>query len=266
MRWVLLRASQGASDRLDGIAIDVTERKRTEEQLRESNEMLKAIIVSSPLAIVTLDCDGNVRNWNPAATRMLGWSEEEVVGRPHPIIPITKREEFRAYFDRVLQGTHLHRVEVRRDRKDGLKIDISVTTAPLHDTRGTVTGMVGVLADITERKRAAEQKETVSDISRLFLIFEGMDSIYRALPGMLSMRFQFPLVAIALHDETARELVLAGSVGLPLEKERLPVQSTLADNVLRSGQPLVDSDITQHPQYERSALAGLAYVPCCACR
>ncbi|MHB2016881.1 MAG: PAS domain-containing sensor histidine kinase [Candidatus Xenobia bacterium] len=258
VRWVLLRASQGAPDRLDGIAIDVTERKRTEERLRDSNEMLQAIIRSSPLAIITLDVEGNVRNWNPAAVRMFGWTEDEVVGRPHPIIPITKKEEFKVYFDKVLAGAHLHRVEVRRDRKDGLKIDISVTTAPLHDQKGGVTGMVGVLADITERKRAAEQKETVSDISRLFLIFEGLDSIYRALPGMLSMRFQFPIVAIALHDEQAHELVLAGSVGLPGDQDkRLPVETALAGQVLRSGQPLVDSDVTRHPQYETSGLAQL---------
>lgn len=58
-----------------------------EEALSESNQTLQAVVHASPLAIIVIDPDGTVRMWNPAAQRTFGWSEEEVLGFPLPIIP-----------------------------------------------------------------------------------------------------------------------------------------------------------------------------------
>ncbi|HLF08191.1 MAG TPA: PAS domain S-box protein, partial [Dehalococcoidia bacterium] len=131
-------------------------RRRAEEALRKTNETLQALVQASPVGIAILDPDGRVEMWNPAAERMFGWSADEVLGRPLPTIPDGKEEEHRALRERVLKGGASSGVEVQRRAKDGLLLDISLSTAPLRDLDGSISGIVGMMADITERKRAEE--------------------------------------------------------------------------------------------------------------
>jgi PAS domain S-box-containing protein len=136
---------------------DITERKRMEKKLVETSQTLQSLIHASPLAITVLDPNGIVTMWNPAAERIFGWSEQEVVGRFYPVVPDERKDEFRVFHARVLQGESFTGVEVVRRRKDGLSVDIDLSTAPLRDFKGDVVGAMGIMADITERKRMEEQ-------------------------------------------------------------------------------------------------------------
>ena len=69
---------------------------------------------------------------------MFGWTEEEVLGKPHPIVPEEKQEEFRALREMALQGKTFTGIPLRRRRKDGSPIDISVSTSPLRAADGTI--------------------------------------------------------------------------------------------------------------------------------
>jgi two-component system, cell cycle sensor histidine kinase and response regulator CckA len=133
---------------------DVAVLRQAHEALRESNDALNALLHSSPLAIIALDPDGNVTQWSPSAERMFGWQEGEALGQALPIVPEDRRDEHHALRQRVLRGESFANVEVRRRKKDGSPIDISLSTAPLRDSRGHVTGVMSVSADITDRKRA----------------------------------------------------------------------------------------------------------------
>ena len=136
---------------------DITERKRAEEELRHSNEMFRALIQASPLAIFLLNEDGEVQIWNPAAERIFGWSEPEVQGRRLPNIPDDKLEEFAQHCERIRQGEILVRKELQRQRKDGVLIDISLHAAPVYDAAGKVSSIMAMVADITERKRVERE-------------------------------------------------------------------------------------------------------------
>jgi len=127
------------------------ERRQVEEALRDSNQTLRALIQASPLGIIAHDGDAKVRMWNPAAQHIFGWSEQEVVGRPYPLVPDEKLDEFRMNLERSLRGEALTGLETRRQRKDGAQIDVGIWTGPLSDG-----GAMVVIADITERKRAEE--------------------------------------------------------------------------------------------------------------
>lgn len=147
---------QGRPCRMTGICIDITERKQAEKVLRETNETLRTLVQSSPLAIIALDPDGNVTRWNTAAEHMFGWLESEVLGHFLPIVSEDKRNENLKLRERVLRGEAFTNVEVQRRKKDGSPIDISISTAPLRDSQGRITGIMSVSADITDSKRAAE--------------------------------------------------------------------------------------------------------------
>ena len=142
-----------------GMVQDITERKRAEEALRDSNEKLNALIRSSPLAIIALDPEGNVTLWNPAAEKMFGWEEKEVMGRFLPFVPEEKMSEHRALRKRVLSGEGFYDVEACRQKKDGSDIYIAISTAPMKDATGRINGIMSVSVDITERKLAEEELE-----------------------------------------------------------------------------------------------------------
>ena len=138
------------------IARDITASKRAAEALQEANNRLRTLVQASPLAIIGLDLEGRVISWNPAAERMFGWSQDEVMGRALPTIPKEEEKAFKALRQSNLQGTALLGLEVHRQRRDGSVIDVSLSTAPLHDGVGAMIGIMGIIEDITERKRMAE--------------------------------------------------------------------------------------------------------------
>ncbi len=142
---------------LRGILRDVTERKRSELALRETYDLLKAVVDASAAGITIVDREGNVRLWSPAAERMFGWRKEEVLERPLPTVPFDGREEYLALCERAMAGELIVGLEVVRQKKDGSAIDVSLSTAPLRDGKEGITGVVGIMVDITERKRTEGQ-------------------------------------------------------------------------------------------------------------
>lgn len=140
---------------------DVTERKRSEAALREARDRMQTLIDASPLAIFTLDVDGVVQDWNAAAEGIFGWSSEEAVGRPLPIVPPDKAGEFRALLAKVVAGHGFTGMDVRRLRKDGAEIDVSLSAAPVTDDHGTTVGIIALAADITERLRIEREREAL---------------------------------------------------------------------------------------------------------
>ena len=129
-------------------------RQQAEETLRETAGTLQTIIQASPLSIIVLGREGRVQQWNPASARIFGWTAEEVIGRPYPIVPEEKMGEFQENLKRALTGESLAGVELTRRKKDGSPIDISLYTAPMYDPQGEVTAILSLNEDITERKRA----------------------------------------------------------------------------------------------------------------
>ncbi|MGC1395681.1 MAG: GAF domain-containing protein, partial [Coleofasciculaceae cyanobacterium] len=134
---------------------EIAVRQQTEVTLRHINQTLQALITASPRAIFTLDLIGKIKLWNPAAERMFGWTEAEVIDQLNPIVP-QQVEEYHALRESVLQGVTPPSVEWQHQKKDGTPIDISFSAAPLSDRDGNISGLVGVVADITQRKRLDE--------------------------------------------------------------------------------------------------------------
>jgi PAS domain S-box-containing protein len=141
---------------VEGVAQDVTERKRDAAALANAHQHLKVLVDSAPSAILALDRQGNVLSWNGAAERIFGWREEEVVGRPLPIIPPGKEEEFRSLFDRILRGESVRGVERSRVRRNGSPVEISLSASALTGPDGLPRGLIAYIEDVTERKRSGE--------------------------------------------------------------------------------------------------------------
>jgi PAS domain S-box-containing protein len=161
---------QRVRERTEELRRLLEEQERVDETLRETSESLRALIEASPLAIIELDTDDRVRTWNPAAVRMFGWSEREVLGRPQPIVPAGRKAEYRSLAGRHRGGRPIAGLETQAQRKDGSLVDIVLSVAPLVGADGRVTGSMGVITDITQRKRLEEllrQSQKMEAVGRL---------------------------------------------------------------------------------------------------
>jgi PAS domain S-box-containing protein len=150
--------------------LEVRVRQRTEElaktneALRHTNQTLLSLIAASPRAIFTLDLQGRVKIWNPAAERMFGWTGAEVIDRPNPVMSSEDGSDYQALWQSVLAGVTPSSLEVRRHKKDGSPIDIVFSAAPLKDSEDKISGLVAVVADITEQKHQAEQVRLLQSV------------------------------------------------------------------------------------------------------
>jgi two-component system cell cycle sensor histidine kinase/response regulator CckA len=137
--------------------LDITGRKQAEDQLREANQTLRALIEALPLAIVAMDLEGRVKSWNRAAQQMFGWTERELLGKTFPAVPESDEEFFRANLRKATKGETLSGIERQRRRKDGTMIDVALWNAVQRDASGLPVGVISVIADITQRKHLEEQ-------------------------------------------------------------------------------------------------------------
>ncbi|WP_017715758.1 PAS domain S-box protein [Kamptonema formosum] len=221
---------------------EIAERVCVEEALRTANQTLQTLIQASPLAIATLSNDGGVTLWNPAAERLFGWSEKEVLGKPLPIIPAGAEPQFRAILQAEMQGKELMGLELRRQRKDGSPVDVSLWTAPLLDGSGAVTGTISLFVDIRARVRA--------------------EAALRESQQLLEAILDFSPTAIYIKDNFGRYILMnrkyANQLGLNPELVKGKTDGELFSceaaetfrandlKVRQSGQPLEMEEVVPH--------------------
>jgi PAS domain S-box-containing protein len=166
-------------------------RAASEAELRAAHRRLEELVASAPLAMVVIDNDGNVLMWNPAAEAMFGWTAAELLGHPLPIVPADEREGFEDMRARERAGGSTRAHSARRQRKDGVLLDVQVSTAPLRDRDGAVVGAIGMLADVTEHRRLDAQLRAAQKMEAVGLLAGGVahdfNNLLTAIKGFASL-------------------------------------------------------------------------------
>jgi PAS domain S-box-containing protein len=161
-----IRDSSGAVAFLHPTGIDITDRRRTEAQLRDIEQRLRylaSIVESSDDAIVSKNLDGIITSWNRGAERIFGYSAEEAIGQPITIvIPENRHSEEREILTRIGRGERIDHFETVRQRKHGSLIVVSLTVSPIKNAEGKIVGASKTARDITEQKRNQEQIATLA--------------------------------------------------------------------------------------------------------
>ena len=123
-----------------------------------SPEYLAAIVDSSDDAIIGKTLDGTIISWNRGAERLYGYTADEVIGRPISLlVPEDRPDEIPAILDRLRRGERFDHYKTVRVRKDGRRLQISVTISPVRDASGTIIGASAIARDISEQERAIQE-------------------------------------------------------------------------------------------------------------
>ena len=140
---------------------DVTPRNEAEEAQRR----LAAIIESSEDAIASKDLNGIVTSWNKSAEKLFGYNAEEMIGRPVTlIIPPELRDDEHLILGKIRAGERIEHFQTVRMRKDGARIDVSLTVSPIRDDRGKIIGAAKIVRDITRQKKLEEAARRLAAI------------------------------------------------------------------------------------------------------
>jgi PAS domain S-box-containing protein len=163
-RWVLSSGvprytKEGEFIGFAGSCIDISDRKRAEE----ATYSLASIVESSEDAIISKRLDGAIISWNASAERIYGYASDEAKGRNISILaPDDRRDELAQIFETLKRGESIPHLETVRRTKDGRLIDVALTISPTRDESGRVTGASTIARDITDRKRADQERSLMA--------------------------------------------------------------------------------------------------------
>jgi len=130
---------------------------RVADERRRADEVsahLAAIVTSSSDAIISKTPQGTITSWNDGARKMFGYTAEEMIGqRIHRLIPRESLEEEDYILARIGAGERVEHYETERLRKDGSRINVSLTISPIMNSAGAIIGASKIARDITQRKQ-----------------------------------------------------------------------------------------------------------------
>jgi PAS domain S-box-containing protein len=131
--------------------------EKAEQYQRESAKRLSeiaAIVESSDDAILSKDLTGQIMSWNEAASRILGYTREEIVGSSIlRLIPKELQHEEQTILSKIRAGERIDHYETVRLTKSGERLDVSLSISPIRDASGTIVGASKILRDISAKKR-----------------------------------------------------------------------------------------------------------------
>jgi len=140
-----------------GTAFDITDLKRTEEALRESEEKFRGIFENAGVGITLVDREGRLIECNPYFRKFIGYSKEELIGKHWSIYTHPEDVDRNLdIFERMIKERKSFVFEKRFKRKDGKTLWGRLTISPVFDSNGEFLFQIGITEDITREKRAVE--------------------------------------------------------------------------------------------------------------
>lgn len=200
---------------------------KAEKNLRvTAEERYRNLVNNANDAIITTDLEGRLLTWNLAAQNIFGWTEDEVKGQKFSrlLIPSDKQAENEQLIHSVLIGSKVSGIESVHKKKDGSKIDVSVTVSPLNNTGNMIVGLSVVIRDITDHKRAEEIED---ENMRLAISIKAKSELLPAISHDLGT----PLNAMIGFSELLKQEI----PGKLNEKQKKYV-----DNILASSKRMLD--------------------------
>ena len=188
-----------------GSILEITEQKQVEKQLQK----LSRAVEQSPASVVITDADGNIEYVNPRFSSLTGYAREEVIGRNPRILKsgLTAASTYQELWGTILSGREWHG-EIINKKKGGDLYWESASISPIKDAAGIITHFIGVVEDITERKRAEEALQ-IAEQEYHGLFAEAVEGIFRTSPEgrvIVANPAMARILGYASAEEVVREI------------------------------------------------------------
>jgi PAS domain S-box-containing protein len=266
VRWVedrktSLFSEDGAFIGIDGIVLDITERKKAEQALRESEERLRQIASSLREVIWLRDAQTRqVLYANPAFEELTGWTCESFYENQDIVIdaihPDDKEWVFKA-LDQRFEGVPFDK-EHRIIHLDGSVRWVSSRSFPVRNEAGEVYRWASIMEDITERKRA-EEALGLLDKARSAMARElDLSKVIRDIVESIAETFGYTLVSLYLLEDDV--LGLQHQVGYEDIIPEIPITKGVMGRVVRTGKPILLRDVNADPDFLRAVEGGVSEV------
>ena len=220
---VWLTVTRLTDDRGKPIAIatterDITERKRTENALAESERRMRAIVETAADAIITIGEDGIIDTFNPAAEKMFGYSSQEAIGQNvKMLMPSPYYEEHDGYISRFLQTGEARLIGLRREfisqRKDGSTFPVDLAVSKLRD--GPRPLFTGFVRDLSERKALQQELLTIHSEEQRRIGSDLHDNVGQKLTGLGMLAGS---LAETLQEHSPDDVEAASRLALGIER------------------------------------------------
>ncbi len=234
----------------------------------EERQRLVQVVESTQDAVLSKNLEGIVTSWNPAAERLYGYSEEETIGEHISLlIPTDHKDEEKEILARVRRGERVETYETERIRKDGARIDVSLTVSPIEHPQRGIIGASVIARDITEEKRRRRAQEFLVVATRRLDVSLDFDRTARtivetAVPDLA----EFCVIDLVRSDGWVGDSIVAAAdpaAAAVLEEIRRgnpldPQGEHPVAQVLRAGRPMVWRDLTS-PDVMRSVVQSDAH-------
>jgi diguanylate cyclase (GGDEF)-like protein/PAS domain S-box-containing protein len=242
------------------VAQDITERKRAEEALRESEERYREIVESIDEGYYEVDLQGRLTFFNDAACRMLGYPREELRGmsnRDYTDEPTARR--IYQYFNAVYQsGEPARYIDHEVIRKDGSRRMLAASVVLRRDPTGAPVGFRGLVIDVADRKRAEVLQSALYRIAQATATGDDLPAFYACLQGILGELMDSRNFYVALHDPATDNVRFEYFAD---ERDQAPATRRggrgLTEYVLRTGEPLLATPAVFESLVERGEVEPL---------
>lgn len=187
--------------------------RAAEEALAHSTDVLRAMVSALPVGVITIDRHGRVELWNQAAETILGYTAEEMVGKPSPTHVFTPNQRQQAsaadVFLRMVTGQMVRGEEVQCRRRDGSLVETSLSGAPLLGEDDRLRGAICVFEDISHRKAMAVQLQQAQKMEAVGQLTGGLAHDFNNILGVAIGNLDLLEAEVADSPRTAELLETA---------------------------------------------------------
>jgi len=253
---------------------DISDRKRIEQELHKAQEELNArkdrelleqrsrlalIVDSSQDAIIGKDLNGIITHWNKGAEQIYGYSAIEVIGRSISVLaPDDRPDEIPGILAKIRIGQRVDFFETVRVRKDGQRLQVSISVSPIRDSSGEIVGASAIARDVTAQKRSEELLRQAQKMEAVGRLAGGVAHDFNNILGIVTsccelLRSRELAVGASQYIENIQEASKRGSALtrqlLAFSRRQMTLQPRLLDlneslkEVVKLLRPLMGDDV-----------------------